>query len=631
MGSLKFGSGTLRNAGALLVAAVCFFFLSEKLDDLEGAALLASVTDVEAWQWAGALAATALSFAVIGQYDALFHGWLKTGVSQRRAFLSGASAIAVAQTVGFGLATGTLARWRLLPDLSTAQALRLTSYVSFSFIAALGVVIAVLLTALPSASYAAAGWIAVPAILAALAYPAVSLWVPNWLPALPPIGLMVRLIGLTALDLLFAALALYILLPEGADIAFAPLLAAYAIALGAGLVSGSPGGLGPFELCLLSLLPGQAPPDLVAAVLAFRLVYYALPACLGVLCMAAPLEPNERPDEHPVRSPTLGAEAMGLSRQDAHRLLPTTDGTLHVAEASQSLVAFGDPDNVVAHTHASLSALTAEATAQAMIPALYKIGSRSAGTARRFGWATMAVSEEAWLDPTTFTLESPSRRQLRRKLRNAVKSDLNVCELPDLPLADMARVSAAWAHANGGERGFSMSRYDPRTVAAQRCFLAYRHGRLVAFASFHVGRNDWALDLMRQTRDAGDGAMHALIVAAIDAARAKGIYRLSLSAMPLARPTRLLATCQNMTGLRQFKLSFAPESRRLYLAAPDRFRLAVAGLDILLRIQKPASAQTFTISAALQKLHGGLTQLTVVNRPRRAHVSPNDETPMNAR
>ncbi len=631
MGSLKFGSGALRNACALLVAAVCFFLLSEKLDGLEGAALLTSVAEVKAWQWAGALAATALSFAVIGQYDALFHGWLKTGVSQRRAFLSGASAIAVAQTVGFGLATGTLARWRLLPDLTTAQALRLTSYVSFSFIVALGVVIAALLLALSSASHAAAGWIAVPAILAALAYPVLSLWVPNWLPALPPIGLMVRLIGLTALDLLFAALALYILLPEGAEIAFAPLLAAYAIALGAGLISGSPGGLGPFELCLLSLLPGQAPPDLVAAVLAFRLVYYALPACLGVLCMAAPLEPDDKPDEAPRRSPILGAEAMGLSRQDAHRLLPTPNGTLHVAEASQSLVAIGDLPGAVAHTRASLSALAAEATTQSMIPALYKIGARSASTAKRLGWATMAVSEEAWLDPTTFTLESPSRRQLRRKLRNAVKSNLTVCEFLDPPLADMARVSAAWTHANGGERGFSMSRYEPATVEAQRCFLAFRHGRLVAFASFHVGRADWALDLMRQIPEAGDGAMHALIAAAIDAARVDGIQRLSLAAMPLAHPTRLLATCQNMAGLRQFKLSFAPETRRLYLAAPDRFRLAVAGLDILLRIQKPASARTLTISAALQKLHGGLTHLAVVKRPRRAHVSPNDETPMNVR
>ena len=49
------------------------------------------------------------------------------------------------------------------------------------------------------------------------------------------------------------------------------------------MLSGAPGGVGPFELVLFSLLPSVPTPDLIAGIVVFRALYYAGPALIGVL------------------------------------------------------------------------------------------------------------------------------------------------------------------------------------------------------------------------------------------------------------------------------------------------------------------------------------------------------------
>ena len=135
-----------------------------------------------------------------------------------------------------------------------------------------------------------------------------------------------------------------------------------------------------------------------------------------------------------------------------------------------------------------------------------------------------------------------------------------------------------------------MGRFEPGYLEGQRCYLAWVDGTLVGFVSFHETENEWALDLMRSSGDMPDGAMHAVIVNAVQDARTAGVGRLSLAAMPLSNPPpvlRFLSARREAQGLRRFKLSFAPNTRRLYLAAPGVLTLAVAGIDILARISRP--------------------------------------------
>jgi len=125
----------LRTFEAIVVAAVCAALVVRQLGDVSLLTVAEEVRGIGAAQWLVALVATCASFAAAGQYDSLFHRRLGTGVRAARAGVSGAVAIALAQTLGFGLATGTIARWRALPELSLPNALRVTNYVSFTFMA----------------------------------------------------------------------------------------------------------------------------------------------------------------------------------------------------------------------------------------------------------------------------------------------------------------------------------------------------------------------------------------------------------------------------------------------------------------------------------------------------------------
>ena len=79
-----------------------------------------------------------------------------------------------------------------------------------------------------------------------------------------------------------------ILILFGIDIEFQKFLGVYVIAALAGVVSLVPGGLGSFDLVFLTGL-GQYGIDtgvLLPAMLLYRLVYYILPFCLGLIFAA---------------------------------------------------------------------------------------------------------------------------------------------------------------------------------------------------------------------------------------------------------------------------------------------------------------------------------------------------------
>ncbi len=103
--------------------------------------------------WALALLATAVSFWAAGRYDAVIHRHLGTGFHGRQARRAGFAAIAISQTLGLGLITGALVRWRLLPGLSLWQATRVTGVVTASFLGGWAVVTATTLVLLPDAPF----------------------------------------------------------------------------------------------------------------------------------------------------------------------------------------------------------------------------------------------------------------------------------------------------------------------------------------------------------------------------------------------------------------------------------------------------------------------------------------------
>ena len=577
--------GRLLGRAALSLAAAGLFLwlLADRLHSLDLAATRAAFAALEAWQWLAATLATALSFWALGRYDDVMHRHLRTGRHGAASVRAGAAAIAVSQSLGLGLVTGALMRWRLLPGMSLWQATRLTAAVSGGFFLAWGVVTLLALAALPGPFQSAALWglpgLALVPLLWCLPLP------------LPNAFLSLRLLGFAGLDLGAATLALWLLCPPEAAPSLAALLPAYLLALGAGLVSGAPGGLGAFEVTLLALLPGTPEAPMVAAILAFRAVYYALPAILGTLALLRP-GPAPRAAALPP-APHLVAQApraeCGLLHQGHLSLERSGPAIWLVGRSPHLLTALFDP---VAGP-ADFTALTRSARAEGRMAVVYKASARVATQARRQGLTVLRIAREAVLAPQNFTLTGSARSCLRRKLRQAETAGLRIEEASaaDLPIVQMAAVNHEWSSLRGGERGFSMGRFAEDYLREQRVFLAWQGERLVAFASFHAGQTEWALDLMRQTQTTPEGCQHALIVAALERARVMGVQRLTMAALPdlapLPVPLRRRVEAR-AAGLAQFKQSFAPRWEPLYLITPNLSAAAIAGIGLARAIHRPS-------------------------------------------
>ena len=462
-----------------LFAALTGLFLAllrQRLSSIDYSEVALAMTTVSAAQWGLAVAASCLSFWAVGHYDATVHRHLRTGIPAATARRAGMAAIAVSQTLGMGVLTGAIVRWRMLPGISLLQATRLSLSVTLSFLLGWSLVTALVFVVLPTAPMRAiAGLVASCGAVAALAcviQPRLRLWGSDirW----PNLFTLTRILVFVLIDTLCAALALHALCPPDLVLPFATLLPAFLIALGAGLISGTPGGVGAFEVALLAALPGVPDSPLLAAVLAFRLVYYAAPAVLGAAIAgvgpavrkgkANPPAPDVTATRLHVRAPS---EAQ-LVRQGELTLIALPDGAAWLGgRTAHSLVALLDPfpngvdgqgtpgafgiaraPDTARMTHA----FRAQARAGGLIPCLYKCSGRVAVQARRDGMIVRRIAQEAVLHPPAFSIAGASMAQLRRKLRRAETAGVAVTRAQRPPFAELAMIAAHWAAARGGAR-----------------------------------------------------------------------------------------------------------------------------------------------------------------------------------
>lgn len=586
------------------------------LKQMDLAAGWAAMTALAPWQWAVAALATVISFLAVGRYDAEVHQVLKTGQSPATASEAGMVGIAISQTTGMGIVIGTLVRWRMLPGASLGTVLGVNALVSGAFFLGWAVVTALVVLVLPlDVAWAKAA--ASLVLLAALGLGALALWAPRVggrpLP-LPPLRRMGSLTGWIGLDLGMAALAFWVLLPQGSTIGFTELLPLFLIAAAAGMIGGTPAGIGPFEVMLLGLMPSHPTEPLVCALLAFRLVYYVGPAILALVRLSTgPVaRPAPQAGIRPAHDLTPACKARfldlkgpaehGLIHQGQHALIPVQAGGWLTQALPQTQVAVFDPAGRVPPATA-LEALRQAALPAGLVPAVYKASGRVAAAARQAGWQVQSVGQEAIVTPQAFDLSQPAHRQMRRKLRQAQKAGL-VCAA-EAASPELDALDAAWRAHNGAARGLSMGRYCLNYLAQQEVFVARLGGEAVGFVSLHAKPGEWTLDLMRQGPGAPDGTMHQLVLTAIQAARAAGIARLSLAAVPHTAPSPGLAgrvaahlgRIGGAKGLRQFKAAFAPRWEARYLLAPSKIGLALAGWDIARALTDPAPLRQAPLAA----------------------------------
>lgn len=108
----------------------------------------------------------------------------------------------------------------------------------------------------------------------------------GWRVNLPSARLTFVQILIGVLDLGFAGLAMWMLMPDAPAIDYPSLLVAFVLATLLGFISHAPGAIGVFDAAMLIALPQFAKEELLASLVVFRLVYFVIPFGLAVLTVA---------------------------------------------------------------------------------------------------------------------------------------------------------------------------------------------------------------------------------------------------------------------------------------------------------------------------------------------------------
>ena len=625
----------------LTVAALCLalaaHLLHDRLHGLDFDAMLAHIGAVAMPTVLLGLALTLVSYVAIAGYDVLAFGLIGKRLPLPVLLRTGAAATGIGQALGFGVLVGGIVRWRMLRrfGIGAKDAAAASALVASGFFCGLAVVMATMallasdtvaeLTDLPRSSVTALSVLVLTVFAMLASTRRIEVCVFTRRISLPSRRLILRQAVLAALDVIPAGLVLWAFLPVEVDAGIGTVLIAYAAALAAGLLANTPGGLGAFEGVLLIALPDAPVALLMAGILCFRMIYYGVPFGIGLALLTRAEWAGGRTADRSARAvaPVVAAGIpdadAGIARAVATRdraeahlaflgdkqfvTAAGTPGFVMFGTSGRTCVAMGDP---VGPRH-DWPHLIDRFRDQARLhgsrhPAFYKIGPEAAAICRARGLRTDRIGHEAVLDLATFDLAGPTRRELRRKTRQAAKSGVEIHKHAPgtAPMGALAAVARAWRDAKQGrERSFSTGHFDPGYVARFPVFEARRDGRCCAFITVWISGDgtEWALDLMRARVDAPAGTMHALVVAAATEAKVSGAGRFNLCMAPLSgledgttRAERLGAAVyrhgnrlHGLQGLYRFKSTFRPDWQPRYLArqpGPAAVRAALAAFRL---------------------------------------------------
>lgn len=288
--------GAIELGAALLVAALAIAALRHLLAEIRWVDVRDAAAAIGPARIGIAVALTIASYLLLTLYDVLALQAIGRPLPYRTAALASFTSYTLSHNLGLALLTGGSARFRVYDQagLSAAEIGRVILLAGLSFW--MGVVVTG--GAAMAFTGAAGSGLPVPAAFARLAGMAVliaTLVLLAWcgrsgrtlrigrlsLP-LPPAGSAVLQIAVAAADLAITSAALFILLPSAAPALFPVLFLAYVCAVVVALVTHVPGGLGVFETVMLAMLPQIGQPQLVAALLLFRAVYYLLPLLVAI-------------------------------------------------------------------------------------------------------------------------------------------------------------------------------------------------------------------------------------------------------------------------------------------------------------------------------------------------------------
>jgi len=283
------------------IIAPILYLLSQHLAEMDKAQIAQALHSIPMQSIAIAGLFTFFSLIAVAHYDVLAIRQLGLNVPKKLAVRGGFVAVSIGQTLGFGLIVGAIARWRFYRSqgVGVKDAGLISGIVTIGFLNGFIVVLSLCVLLAPEGVVTLTGAtdgairatallalaIATALVLFSIAHPSIS--VLGYKLDLPKLRVLRAQVVLAALDTIPAAIALWVLIPADIAPSLLHVIPVYLAALGLGLISNSPGGLGVLELTCLMALPVVPAEQLVAALIAYRGIYFGVPALLAIAMLMA--------------------------------------------------------------------------------------------------------------------------------------------------------------------------------------------------------------------------------------------------------------------------------------------------------------------------------------------------------
>lgn len=287
---------------SLLILALSAFVVTRTLLTMNFSTLRATIHLISLEQLLLAVGFTACSYLALTGYDACALRQLRLKVPYAITALASFSSYAISFTMGFALVTGGTVRYWIYSQvgLRASHVLSLTLIAGVTFWLGMILVLGLVLVLMPGPVAAinhlqawlnwALGLFALLCVLAWIFWVSLStrrIVVRGIHLELPGLRITLAQVLLGAVDLFFAAAALYVLLPEGHGLGFITFAGVYVFACLLGVASNAPGGIGAFEATILKTVPTPSVEALLAALVLFRIIYYFIPFVLAFALLGA--------------------------------------------------------------------------------------------------------------------------------------------------------------------------------------------------------------------------------------------------------------------------------------------------------------------------------------------------------
>lgn len=307
----------------LLIAALVFAALDHLFAEIQWHDVRSAFHAIPPFAIAACALLTGLSYLALTLYDHLALRIIGSAIGWRTAALASFCSYTLSHNLGLAIVTGGSARLRIYgaAGLGAGDVARIIASASFAFWGGVFTLAALAMTLHPAA-IVLGGFALDPTaqriigtallgaailLLAALGPIARPVNLFGWTLTLPSRSQALAQIGIACIDLAFASAALFVLVPHLSPSLYPAFFLGYALAIIAALISHVPGGIGIFEGVMVATLPNVDQPVLIAALIAYRILYYLAPLFVAVILITAHESHGWR---RPVRQVASGAQTL---------------------------------------------------------------------------------------------------------------------------------------------------------------------------------------------------------------------------------------------------------------------------------------------------------------------------------